>query len=186
LHLYDGLGLKEVKCLTVNKLIYEAMKKIILITLLIFVVTAVSFARKFVAEGKTFSALGNYKIEVADNYVMLGGTELKTFVISYENSDMEAKVAIQNCRNEKRYIVICEALSVQYVCHGTYFGVELLDNAYEKDGHKTSSSALNRSEYFHQKAITTGENCELDQTKLIAAYFPLLLNNQENIIAEKK
>jgi hypothetical protein len=144
-----------------------------------------SFARKFVAEGKTYSALGNYKIELADNSMMLGGSELKTFIISYENSKMEISVAIQKTKDGKRYLVLSDALSVQYVCHGKYFGVELLDESFEKDGFKTSASALNRNEYFHQKAITTGERCELDHTKLIAAYFPLLLNNYENIIASR-
>jgi hypothetical protein len=161
------------------------MKKILLITLLIFVVSAGSFARKFVAEGKTYSALGNYKIEVADNSIMLGGAELKTFVISYANSNMEVSVAIRKSKDGVKYLVLSDALSVQYVCHGSYFGVELLDKSFEKDGYKTSPSALNRTEYFHQKAISTDESCELDQTKLIAAYFPMLINNQENIIAEK-
>jgi hypothetical protein len=161
------------------------MKKIILITLLIFTVNAGSFARKFVAEGKTYSAMGNYKIEVADNSVMLGGTELKTFIISYENSNLEVSVAIRKSKDCKRYLVISDALSIQYVCHGTYFGVELLDSSSGLGDIRTSPSALNRTEYFHQKVLSSGQSCELDQTKLIAAYFPMLLNNQENIIAQK-
>jgi hypothetical protein len=161
------------------------MKKILLVTILILAVSAGSFARKFVAEGRTYSALGDYKIEIADNPITINGEELKAFVISYANSNMEITVAVQKVKDGKRYVVASDALSVQYVCHGTYFGVELLDKSLEKDGFKTSPSALNRSEYFHQKAITTGQSCELDNTKLIAAYFPMLLNNYENILAAK-
>jgi hypothetical protein len=161
------------------------MKKIFLIIMLISVANGLSFARKYVAEGKTWSALGNYKIEVADKPFMLDGAELKTFIISFENSNMEVSVAIQKNRNSTKYIVISDVLSVQYVCHGTYFGVELLDKSLEKNGLKTSSSGLNRGEYFHQKVISMGESCDLDQTKLIAAYFPLLINNQENLIKYK-
>jgi hypothetical protein len=161
------------------------MKRVLLITLLIFTVSAGAFARKFVAEGKTYSALGNYKIEIADNPITLNGEELKAFVISYANSNMEITVAVQKVKGGKRYVVLSDVLSVQYVCNGTYFGVELLDKSLEKDGYKTSSSALNRSEYFHQKALTTGQSCELDNTRLIAAYFPMLINNYENILASK-
>jgi hypothetical protein len=161
------------------------MKRIFLIILLISFANAWSFARKFVAEGKTWSALGNYKIEVADKPYLLGGQELKTFIISFDNSNMEVSVVIQKNRKSTKYIVISDALSVQYVCHGTYFGVELLDKSLENIGLKTSPSALNRNEYFHQKAISTGESCDLDQTKLIAAYFPMLINNQENILKDK-
>ena len=161
------------------------MKKIILTILLILAVSAGTFARKFVAEGKTYSALGNYKIELADNQVTLNGVENKAFIISYANSNMEITIAVQKVKNGKRYVVLSDDLCVQYVCNGSYFGVELLDQSFEKDGYKTSGSAINRNEYFHQKAISTGGSCELDNTKLIAAYFPMLLNNYENILATK-
>jgi hypothetical protein len=159
------------------------MKKIFLISLLVFAVSAGAFARKFVAEGKTFSALGNYKIELADNPVTLNGEEHKAFIISYANSNMEITVAVQKVKNGKRYVVLSDALCVQYVCNGKYFGVELLDKSFGKDGFSTSSSALNRAEYFRQKALSTGVSCELDNTKLIAAFFPMLMNNYENILA---
>jgi hypothetical protein len=161
------------------------MKRIFLATALIFAVSLTSFGRKFVAEGKTYSALGNYTIEMADNPVSLNGKELKAFVISYANTKMEVTVAFDKNRKGMKYYVISDNLSVQYVCNGGYFGVAKLDKELEKDGYKTSDSALNRGEYFHQKIITTGSNCDLENAKLIAAYFPMLINNYENIIAAK-
>jgi hypothetical protein len=161
------------------------MKRIFFATALIFAVSISSFARKFVAEGKTFSALGNYKIEIADNPIKLNGKELKAFVISYANTNMEVTVAFDRNRKGMKYYVLSDNLSVQYVCNDGYFGVAKLDKELEKDGYKTSDSALNRSEYFHQKIITTGSNCDLDNSRLIAAYFPMLINNYENILAAK-
>jgi hypothetical protein len=161
------------------------MKKLLLISFLIFAVSAGAFARKFVAEGKTYSALGDYKIELADNPITLNGVEYKAFIISYANSNMEFTVAVQKVKEGRRYIVLSDALCVQYVCNGNYFGVTLLDKSFAGEGYKTSPSALNRTEYFRQKAITTGVSCELDNTKLIASYFPMLLNNYENILAIK-
>jgi len=158
------------------------MKRILLTTALIVAFCLATFARKFVAEGQTYSALGNYKIETADNPVILNGKTLKAFVISYTNSNMEVTVAFDKNRKGMNYYVLSDNLSVQYVCKDGYFGVTKLDKELEKDGFKTSDSALNRGEYFHQKVISTGGTCDLDNSKLIAAYFPMLINNFENIL----
>jgi hypothetical protein len=161
------------------------MKRIFLAAALILAFSATSFARKFVAEGKTYSALGDYKIEIADNPMTLNGKELKSFVISYANSNMEVTVAFDKTRKGMKYYVLSDKLCVQYVCNGNYFGIEKLNQEFEKDGYKTSDSALNRAEYFHQKVITRDSNCDLDNSKLIAAYFPMLINNYENILATR-
>jgi hypothetical protein len=161
------------------------MKKIILITGLIVAVSMTSNARKLVAEGKTDSALGNYKIQVDDKFITINGKEHLPFVISYENSKMEVRVAIDMDKKGKIYYVISDNLSVQYVSNRQYFGVEMLGKELEKEGYKTSDVALNRIEYFRQKAITTNQSWKHDNTKLIAAYFPMLLNNIENIVAAK-
>lgn len=161
------------------------MKRMILASVLIVAFSTVSFARKLVAEGKTFTELGNYKIELADNFVLMNGQDCKAFIISYANSPLEVKVVVCKDRRCKRYIVLSDKLSVQYVCNEYYFGVEKLDKAFEKEGFKTSDSALNRIEYFHQKVISRGQGDELENTRLIAAYFPMLLNNITEVIAAR-
>jgi hypothetical protein len=98
---------------------------------------------------------------------------------------MEVTVVICKDRNCKRYVVLSEKLSVQYICNEYYFGVEKLDKSFKKDGYRTSDSALNRTEYFHQKVLTPGKGDELENTKLIAAYFPMLLNDSSEVIAAK-
>jgi hypothetical protein len=161
------------------------MKRLISAAVLALIFCTASFARKVVAEGPTFTALGNYKIETADNPAFLKGEECKTYIISYANSPMEVTVAICKDRKCKKYIVLSDKLSVQYVCNENYFGVEKLDKAFEKDGFKTSDSELNRSEYYHQKVLTPGKRGEIEATQLIAAYFPLLLNNPTEAIASR-
>jgi hypothetical protein len=159
------------------------MKRILFVTALVLAVSLTSFARKFVAEGKTFTALGNYKIEIADNPVTLMGKEMKAFVISYENTNMEVTVAFDKSKKGMTYYVLSPTLAIKYSCNGKYFGVARLDNELEKDGYRTSESALNRGEYFHQKVLATGVSCDLENSKLIAAYYPMLINNFENILA---
>jgi hypothetical protein len=161
------------------------MIRILITAVLIFMLSTVSFARKLVAEGKTFTSMGNYKIELADNTIKMMGEDCKAFVISYENSPMEVTVVICKDKNCKRYVVLSDKLSVQYVCHKEYFGVEKLGKNFEADGYKTSDSALNRSEYFHQKAIAPGQGDEVYNTSLIASYFPMLLNETAEPVASR-
>ena len=161
------------------------MKRIIILAVLFIVMSLASYARKVIAEGKTNSAFGNYKIQTNDKSVIINGKEHKPLIITYENSDMEIRVAIDMDRKTKTYYVLSDSLSVQYVSHRHYFGVERLDKVVEKDGFTTSNATLNKFEYFHQKAITTGRGWRRDNTKLIAVCFPLLLSNPENLLASK-
>lgn len=158
------------------------MKRTLLTAVLITIFCIGTFARKFVAEGSTYSALGKYKIEIDDKYIKVNGKEHRPYVITYENSGLEVRVAVDMEKGKKKYYVLSDALSVQYESDARHFGVELLSKDLEKDGFRTSQSALNRVEYFHQKAITTGRSWRRDNTKLIAAYYPMLLNNTENLV----
>jgi hypothetical protein len=159
------------------------MKNLFFAALLLIAFSSASFSREFVAGGKTHSALGDYKIELADNPVTLNGEELKAFIISYQNSALEVTVVIKKGNKCKNYIVLSDKLSVQYVCNENYFGVEKLDKTIEKDGYSTSDAAMNRVEYFHQKVLAPGKRGEVENTQLIAAYFPMLLKDTKESLA---
>lgn len=154
------------------------MKRIISAVTLILLISAASFAKGYVAQGKTYTSFGDYTIQVADEPVILNNETFKAYVISYQNSPMEVKVVVMpdKQRKCKKYVVVSDQLSVQYVCTENYFGVEKIDRDLEKAGLFTSDSALNREAYFHQKLLTPGQNPEIDNTRLIAAFFPQLLN----------
>jgi hypothetical protein len=152
------------------------MKRVFFAVVLVVAMVTTSFSRELVAEGKTHSALGDYKIEMADNPVKLNGVDHKAFIISYQNSPMEVTVVVTKGKNCKNYVVLSDKLSIQYVCNESYFGVQLLDPSFEKDGFKTATAALNKGEYFHQKVIAAGKRGEVENTQMIAAYFPMLIN----------
>lgn len=161
------------------------MKRVILSVLLILTISAVSFARKLVAEGKSFTTMGDFKIETADQPLVVNGVSLDTYIITYENSKMSVTVAIDKDKKCRRYLTISDKLSVQYVCYGTHFGVEKLNQKYSVEGLKTSDAALNRSAYFHQKVLTQGGNEPVYCMRLIGAYFPELLIDQENLVTTR-
>jgi hypothetical protein len=161
------------------------MKKMFLAVLLIIAFSTASFGKKVIAEGKTFSALGDYKIETLDEPVMLNGKELNAFTISYENTGMKVTLAVEKTKKCKTYYVLSDNLSIQYVCNKNYFGVERLSKDLEKEGYTTSNTELNNEQYYHQRVLTGGGNSDMDNSKLIAAYFPFLLKDPEGIIAIK-
>jgi hypothetical protein len=45
-------------------------------------------------------------------------------------------------------------------------------------GVTTSDEALNRTEYYHQKLIVQGKQGDVEAAQLIAAYFPMLVNDE--------
>ncbi len=157
----------------------------ILASALLTLFSAATFAGKFIAEGKTYTALGDYRIETSDNQMLLKGESCKAFIISYENSPMKVTVVVCKDKNCRRYVVLSDKLSVQYVCNPSYFGVEKLDKSFAKEGLSTSDEAMNRGEYFHQKVLSPGGRDVIEATQLIAAYFPMLLNNQADAVAWK-
>lgn len=151
-----------------------------LTALLIIFISVASFVKNLNAEGKSFTSSGNFKIETADQPLIVNGVSPHTYLITCENSAMCVTIAIDKDKKCRRYMTINDKLSVQYVCNGTFFGVEKLNKKYEKEGLKTSSSAINRSACFRQKALTRGENDPVYCKKLIGAYLPELFNEAEN------
>lgn len=163
------------------------MKSLIFTSVMLVLLSAASFGRKPFAEGKTFSNLGDYTIELADNAIPMNGADCKAYRIAYQNSPMEVMLVV--CRDIQKkcmkYVVLSDKVSVQYVCNEKYFGVEMLDKALQKEGFASNSDLLNRTEFFHQKKITDGGLSETEAAKLIAAFFPFLISETGNPTAIK-
>ncbi|MCU0362714.1 MAG: hypothetical protein MUE32_05095, partial [Bacteroidales bacterium] len=75
------------------------MKRLIIAALLTVAFSTACFTRELVASGKTNTALGDYKIETADEQFVINGEKFRTFVISYQNSPMEVKVVVKPGKN---------------------------------------------------------------------------------------
>ncbi len=155
-----------------------AMKKMLFAATIMLTLSTASFSGQLVTEGKSNSSLGDYKIAIADNPITLNGESLKTYIISYQNSPLEVTVAVKKEKDCKKYIVLSDKLSVQYVCNGQYFGVQKLDKSSQIGGFASTDEDLNRTEYFHQKVLTFGKTDEIESAQFIASYFPLLLKSE--------
>lgn len=159
-----------------------AMKRFFLTTAFILAAGMATFAAKIVAEGKTYSTLGDYRIETSDQRVTINGKEMDAFVIRYDNTDATVTVAIEKGNRCKKYYVLSDNLSVQYVCNKDYFGVEKLDRTIMNEGFNTNQETLNHREYFHQKVLSDGGLSDLENSKMIAAFYPMLLNNVSPVL----
>ena len=146
---------------------------------------AAAFAGKFIAEGKSFTPVGSYRIELSDKHFTMKGENCRTYIIKYENSPMEVTVAVRNEQNCRRYLVLSDKLSVQYVCKSNLFGVKKLGKEFAKDGLVTEPGEINMNEYLHQKVISRGTWSEVEAAQLIASYFPMLFNDIDDVMALK-
>lgn len=162
------------------------MKKFFCFLTIASILSLAGFSKGPVAQGKTHSCLGSYVVDEAVNPISVDGRELETFIVNYENSDLNIRIGID--RSDKkctRYIVVSDDLEIQYICNAKYFGVQRLDKKYNNDGLSTSELSLNREEYYHQKVISQSVKNEKDHLKLISVYFPKLVKNYEKVFAFK-
>ena len=155
------------------------MKRLMLVTVLLTAVFGVMTGQKVTAKGETFTAMGEFTVVAADNPVALMGQDCQVFNIRYDNSPLVVKVIICKDRKCRKYLVLSDKLSVQYVCNKDYFGIERLNKTNNALGYETSDENLNRFEYFHQKVLGPGQKTVDEATRLIAAYFPYLLKNED-------
>lgn len=161
------------------------MKRLITAAVLILIIGTASSAKNAVAKGKTDSALGDYRIEKADNPAIINGQECKTYKISYKNTPMEVTVAVVKEKKARKYVVVSDKLSVQYAWNEYFFGISRIDKALNDQGFKTTDENLDRAEYFNQRVLGPGLQMDRESAKMIAAFFPLLLNDAGSMVAAR-
>ncbi len=162
------------------------MKRMISLIAIASILSLAGFSEASVAKGKTHSCLGNYIIEKAADPIFVDGVALKSFVVSYDNSDMTVTIGIDDSDKKcTTYIVKSDDLTVQYDCNGQIFGVNRVAKKYLDNGLETSDNLLNRSEYFHQKLLTQNEQTQLERVKLISVFYPKLVKDYEKVFAVK-
>lgn len=155
------------------------MKRAIVFGLLIVFLTPL-FSSDPVASGASNTRFGNYSIKLGDTPFTLTGKELKTYLITYDNSDIKILVVIDQTEEGTKFISISDTLTVQYYSKGDCFGIEPLSREYTNLGLSASISQLDRFQYFHQRVIISWNTNEVEKLTLIASYFPLLLKEQSN------
>ena len=148
------------------------MKRIVLTTALILIISLASFANQLLSQGHSNSQFGDYKIEALDNHMPFKDKELDLYQITYEKNGLTVIVALDKQKNCKKYYVLSEKLPIQYECNGVYFGVKLLDNDLLYNGFPITLDSVNKAEFYSQRVLAKGVTDTLDHLNLIAAYYP--------------
>ena len=148
------------------------MKRIVLTTALILIISLASFANQLLSQGHSNSQFGDFKIEALDNRMPFKDKELDLYQITYEKNGLTVIVALDKEKKCKKYYVLSEKLPIQYECNGVYFGVKLLDNDLLYNGFPITLDSVNKTEYYSQRVLATGITDTLDHLNLIAAYYP--------------
>jgi len=161
------------------------MKKIISTAVLILIISTAALAKKAVAEGKTHTAFGAYKIEKLDKSICVNGEDCKAYKISYANTPLEVTVIVMKDKNSRKYVVVSDKLSVQYAWNEHYFGIGRIDKSLNDQGFKTTDEHLNRAEYFNQRVLGPGLLMDQESARMIAAFYPRLLSPAESMVAAK-
>jgi hypothetical protein len=157
------------------------MKKVVLIIGIALFLTGFTYAQEQkasgnkVAEGDTNTPFGKYSVELVKEPLMVDGEQVTRYRITYENSPLSVIVVVDKEAKCKNYIVVSNGLSVMYKCNGQYFGINLIEEKYKKDGFVTDDKNLDRTNYYHQKILSLGPQEELNATMLIAVYYPALI-----------
>ena len=154
------------------------MKRIFVLTALIITVCLAALGNPVVSQGQSNTELGDYKITALNDHIMLNGKELEKFLITYSKSDLKVVVAVDKQKKCRKYYVLNDQVPVQYECNGIYFGIKKLDKNLGKIGFTTSRDKLNKSEFYHQRVLTSEITPMLDQLNLIASYYPGLFNEK--------
>ena len=148
------------------------MKRIVLTTALILIISLASFANQLLSQGHSNSQFGDYKIEALDNRMPFKDKELDLYQITYEKNGLTVIIALDKEKKCKKYYVLSEKLPIQYECNGIYFGVKLLDNDLLYNGFPITLDSVNKTEFYSQRVLATGITDTLDHLNLIAAYYP--------------
>ena len=148
------------------------MKRIVLTTALVLIISLASFANQLLSQGHSNSQFGDYKIEALDNRMPFKDKELDLYQITYEKNGLTVVVALDKDKKCKKYYVLSDKLPMQYECNGVYFGVKLLDNDLLYNGFPITLDSVNKTEFYSQRVLATGITDTLDHLNLIAAYYP--------------
>jgi len=154
------------------------MKRIIFSAVLLLTVYFTSTGKPVVTHGQSNTPFGDYKITQLDDHLVLNGKEFTKYLVSYNQPDRKAIVAVDLQQKSKKYYVLSGDLAIQYECNGSVFGITKLDKEFFSKGFSTNLDNLNKLEFYHQRILTSETVNTIDHLNMIASYYPGLLNEK--------
>lgn len=128
--------------------------------------------------GHSGSNLGQYTIRISDNAMKIGDEELKTYELSYSNSNSPIAIGVKKTKKCMNFIVRTDNFEVEYVCNKHVFGVKRINKDFQTIDTNAINEMLDNADFYSQRVISQYPKTEEELLGLIACYFPSLIKDE--------
>jgi len=132
--------------------------------------------------GQSLTELGQYSIRTSTEAMTVGNEMLKTYELSYTNSDSPVLIGVKKTKKCMNFIVRTDNFEIEYVCNKNVFGVKRIDKKNQTVSSAVINEMLDNAEFYSQRVISQYPKSEEELLGLIACYFPSLI--KEDHLAE--
>lgn len=128
--------------------------------------------------GQSLTELGDYQINQSSKNLTIGNEAVKTYELTYSNSDSPVLVGVQKTKKCMNFIVRTNNFEVMYVCDHHVFGVKRINKEYQTIPAAEICKLMDNADFYSQRVITQYPKTEAELLGLIACYFPSLIKDQ--------
>jgi len=127
--------------------------------------------------GQSLTELGDYQISQSSNALAIGNETLKTYELTYSNSDSPILIGVKKTKKCMDFIVRAKNFEVEYVCNNHVFGVKRINKDYQTVPTATINKMMDNADFYTQRVISQNPKTEEELLALIACYFPSLIKD---------
>ncbi|WP_346854097.1 hypothetical protein [uncultured Draconibacterium sp.] len=130
--------------------------------------------------GNSLTEFGKYTIVNSDVPMVYNDQALKTFELTYENTNNPVTIGLL-CEDKekcKTFIVRTDDFEIEYTCKNQVFGVKKIEPRFQELPKEEMEMKLNKVSYYSQRVICQNKKSEDELLGLIACYLPDLVNDE--------
>jgi len=127
--------------------------------------------------GESLTELGQYSISTSNEMLKIGNEALKTYELSYANSDSPVLIGVKKTKKCMNFIVRSKNFEVEYVCNKHVFGVKRMNKEYQTISSSEINQMMDNADFYSQRIISQYPKTEEELLCLIACYFPSLIKD---------
>lgn len=128
--------------------------------------------------GQSLTELGQYSVHISPETLKFGDEALKTYQLTYANSDSPILIGVKKTKKCMNFIVHTDKIEVEYVCNKHVFGVKRIEQAYQTIPTDAINKMIDNADFYTQRVISQNPKTEEELLGLIACYFPSLVQDQ--------
>ncbi len=129
--------------------------------------------------GQSLTELGQYRISPSNKALKIGDETLKTYQLSYANSDSPVLIGVKKTKKCMNFIVRTDNFEVEYICNNHVFGVKRISKEYQTVSAAMINKMMDNTDFYSQRVISQNPKTEEELLGLIACYFPSLIKDDQ-------